>query len=145
MNILFVCTGNTCRSPMAEVIFNSINKNKNNKAFSAGASVVPGSSISLNSALTIKDKLNKDISNRKAQQLQLQHIINSDLLLTMTDNIKLYLQRLYPQHKDKIYTLNEYIGENGDILDPYGGDISIYEKTFDMLLNRIKKLIIKIK
>ena len=47
--------------------------------------------------------------------------------------------------KEKIYTLNEYVGVKGDIIDPYGGNVYIYEKTFFELESSIKLLFAKLK
>ncbi|MBU5590308.1 low molecular weight protein arginine phosphatase [Clostridium sp. MSJ-4] len=145
MNILFVCTGNTCRSCMAEAIFNNMCSDKNIFAESVGFSVVPNSNTSLNSAKMVKDKLSLDISERKAVQLNTQHIEGSDLILTMTSYIKDILRESYPSKKEKIFTLNEYVGVKGDIIDPYGGSIAVYEETFFELKNSIELLINKLK
>ena len=57
MKVLFVCTANTCRSPMAEEIFNKINDDSNIEAKSAGIVIVPGSFVTENSIELIKEEL----------------------------------------------------------------------------------------
>lgn len=145
MNILFVCTGNTCRSCMAEAIFNSINNDSSLKAFSAGVHVVTGSKTSKNSAKVVLDNLKSDISNRASLQLSLEHIEAADLILTMTEKIKDLLQGAFPQFSDKIDTINKFAGVNGDIIDPYGGSIEVYEKTYSSLKESIVLLLGKLK
>lgn len=145
MNILFVCAGNTCRSCMAEAIFNHINSIDSVKAFSAGVSSVKGSRTSKNSAAVVEFNTGLNISNREAVQLTTELVETSDLILTMTYSIKNYLVGILPNHKNKIYVINEYVGVEGEISDPYGGDISIYNKTYKDLKKNIDLLLLKLK
>jgi protein-tyrosine phosphatase len=145
MNILFVCTGNTCRSCMAEAIFNSINDDSSLRAFSAGVHIVTGSKTSKNSAKIVFDNLNSDIADRSAVQLSAEHIQNADLILTMTGRIKELLRSSFPQFSDKIDTINTFIGVDGDVIDPYGGSLEVYEKTYSSLKKSIVLLLAKLK
>jgi protein-tyrosine phosphatase len=145
MRVLFVCTGNTCRSCMAEAIFNDINSNDSIKAYSAGLSIVEGSRTSKNAVSVLKQNCNMDLSERRAIQLTGEHIKESDLVLTMTGRIKSILMDYYPSCKNKIYTLSEYVGINGDINDPYGGSVDVYKETFQNLKNSIFLLLNKLK
>ncbi|MDD3223437.1 MAG: low molecular weight protein arginine phosphatase [Clostridium sp.] len=143
MNILFVCTGNTCRSCMAEVIFNDICDVKDIKAFSAGTNAIVGSKTSNNSALILKKNLNIDISDRKAVNINEATIKNADLILTMTESIAHILKSKYQNLT--VSALNKYVSLSGEIPDPYGQDLDVYQYTFDNLKYSIKLLIKKIK
>ena len=145
MNILFVCAGNTCRSCMAEAIFNHINNIENIKAFSAGVSSVKGSSTSKNSAAVVEFNTGLNIAGRKAVQLTSDMLETSGLILTMTYSIKNYLVGLFPNYKNKIYVLTEYVGVNGEISDPYGGDMSVYNDTYKLLKKNLDLLLLKLK
>lgn len=69
----------------------------------------------------------------------------ADLILTMTTRHKQLLTVQYPEVATKIYTLNEYVyGQSVDVLDPYGGDLAIYEQTYKELTATIEQLVIKL-
>lgn len=145
MQVLFVCTGNTCRSCMAEAIFNNLCTDSRIKAVSAGISIVDGSVTSPNAALALKENLNVDLSHRKAVNLTFDTVKASGLILTMTPGIRDILKNNYPDFKQKIFTINEYVGLEGSIMDPYGGSIHVYRETFKKLKNSILLLLNKLK
>ncbi|WP_251861568.1 low molecular weight protein arginine phosphatase [Clostridium sp. Marseille-Q2269] len=145
MNILFVCTGNTCRSFMAEAIFNHLNHIEDVTAKSAGIAVVPGSVSSSNACKIINEDMNIDLSNREAVQLDEDILDQSDLILTMTYSGKDLLCNLSQDDSSRIFCITEYVGEKGEILDPFGGDIEVYRNTYNQLKNIILLLLKKLK
>lgn len=141
--VLFVCTGNTCRSPMAEAIFNKICKEKNINAKAESAGVyADGSLVSTNAAEAIKE-YNIDISERVSKNINKDMIENTDLILTMSASHKMALNYAFGD-SDKIYTIAEYIGENQDVADPFGGSLEDYKSCRDMLYSMIEKVTEKI-
>ncbi len=135
MNVLFVCTGNTCRSPMAEIVFNETYQKA--KASSRGLFIHRGSLIS---PLT-KAILNREYGyheDREAEELLDLDMGSADLIITMTEAQKQEVKRRYGG--EKVFTLKEMAGEKGDIMDPYGMDEQVYAETF----REIRKLIQKI-
>ena len=113
-------------------------------AKSAGLFTNPSSKTSLNTYLVLKQKYNIDISNRSAIQLNLELIEEADIVLTMTTYMKTYILNEVPQFKNKVFTFNEYIGIGGDVIDPFGGEIDIYFKTFEEVESNVLLLIDKI-
>ncbi|MGG7176933.1 low molecular weight protein arginine phosphatase [Clostridium paraputrificum] len=145
MKILFVCTGNTCRSPIAEAIFNRLNENKKFTVKSAGISIVPGSIATKSSVELVNRELSFDINNREAVQIRKSHLEESNLVLTMTEYSRDFIKEYYPNYKNKTFTLSEYVGVKDEIIDPYGSTISIYEKTYKQIEGLVSLLLSKIK
>lgn len=132
---VFVCTGNTCRSPMAEAIM----KNKGFEAKSAGIFAFPGAPISKEAQDVLKENGIEFDHTAKTFHQQLGEW--ADIILTMTQSHKDYMAKTYPMFTSKLYTLKEYaVGEPGDVMDPFGGTIDTYRSTFrelESLLERV--------
>lgn len=136
--VLFVCTGNTCRSPIAEAILKG-KQLENLEVRSAGTSAITGSEISLNSQLVIMDN---NLEGPKHSTLLTKHEINwATHILTMTASHKHYITNNFPEALGKTYTINEFVDETGDIVDPFGGPIDVYKQTYYELDDKITKMI----
>ena len=142
--LLFVCTGNTCRSPMAEAIFR--HKSNDIEVKSAGVYAMPGSDASPHAKQVLEEK---GISHQHCGQSLTSDLIDwADLILTMTENHKRAIVQTYPLVQERVFTLKEYLAQEGvnnhDIGDPFGGSLETYRQTareletaIDQLLNQL--------
>ena len=153
MNILLVCTGNTCRSAMAEGILNKIISDNNSidkfDILSAGISVFSPTPASENAILALKD-MGINISNHISRQLTDDMINDADIILTMTNSHKLIIENVCNDIECEIYTLMGYAyGNETDVADPYGMDLDTYKKCakeiYNALENAYPKLLNQVK
>ncbi|MDD4375296.1 MAG: low molecular weight protein arginine phosphatase [Clostridia bacterium] len=149
MRIIFVCTGNICRSPMAHhYLEKRLDKRDLGKQIiveSAGTHAYTGSKAT-EYAIKVMKKYDVDMTRHRATKIENIDINNVDYVFCMTENHKKYLENLYPQLKDKTFTLKEFIGEkeNIDIQDPWGCDENTYEKTAKEIVEIVDEQINKI-
>ncbi|WP_251440877.1 low molecular weight protein arginine phosphatase [Veillonella intestinalis] len=139
MNILFVCTGNTCRSPMAEGLLRVMaeKENKDITTLSAGLFTAPGGRVSPYAETAVKDMV--DISMHQSRPLTKALIDAADLILGLSSDHKNVLLRQFPDLKDKIMTLGEWAGTQEDVADPFGGT----QEEYDACAAQIKTLLAK--
>ena len=135
MNVLFICTGNTCRSPMAAALFNKIatEQNLDVRIESAGIFAEDGAPASTEAIIVMKE-YDIDLLGHHAQPINTELLEKSDVILTMTAAHKMLLE----QYADgKVFTLSEYADLDDDIDDPYGGDVEEYKECADELYNTL--------
>lgn len=154
--VTFICTGNTCRSCMAEGIFRAaIQKNNELSAFSTisrGISAYDGDLASSHSIKALKELWDIDISLHSSRMLFEEDILSSYLVLTMTRQHRDSLKKHYQKYSDRIFTLKEYAyGHQNkddselDIRDPYGMPYNEYERCAQDIFKCVEALIEKLK
>ena len=149
--VLFICTGNVCRSPMAEGLFRDLVE-KNDADFnvkSAGVGAQDGQPPSENSVRAMQD-LGIDITSQRSQMLTAELAAEADMIIGMTQGHVEMVNLMYPQAADKTFMLREFDESlplhEREIADPIGGSYEIYclcrnqiREGIDSLLNSIKQ------
>jgi protein-tyrosine-phosphatase len=124
--ILFVCSGNTCRSPMAAAIANAelALRSARFRAESAGLNPVPGSPMTEASKIAL-DEIGVAASRHEARLLTTGHVAAADTIYCMTESLRMAVIRDYPDAASKTHSLDP----DGDIPDPVGKAAEIYSET----------------
>lgn len=133
--ILFVCTGNTCRSPMAAALLSEMAA----KAGLAGTIVIDSAGIAAAEqaasihAQSVMRQSGLALDKHCSKQLTLTLLSTADLVLTMTVSHKRAVASIAAGITGEIYTLAEFAGQTGDIVDPFGGSEAEYRKCAEQL------------
>lgn len=145
MNIIFVCTGNTCRSPLAEVIAKAIfaEKGVDAQVISRGLAAETHSPASYNSR-KCAEEMGLSLEDFTSNQITYEDIEWADIIITMTKMHKEYLQGICDEKGVEIYTLAEAAGEYIDVSDPFGGDIDAYRACAEQIYDYVNKIALKL-
>ncbi|MHB1629966.1 MAG: low molecular weight protein arginine phosphatase [Bacilli bacterium] len=166
IRILYVCTGNTCRSPMAEYITLRLAKeydlSDQIRVSSAGVAALPGAAMAPAAVSALARRGVKNAETHQARRATGDRIANADLILTMSTAHKETLVARYPEARDRIYTLLEYVSSlppstaadahdgrgapnnrsrGFDIADPFGGGDDVYELTATEIEGACRRLL----
>lgn len=149
--IMFVCTGNICRSAMAHQYMQKklydLKKEEEIVVSSCGTSARSGEH-STNYAIEVMKKYNVDMISHRATSMFDTDIENYDLILCMTLQHKYNLLAFYPKLKERVFTLKEYItgtdNKNVDIDDPWGYGKDVYTACAKEIVECVDKLLERI-
>ena len=135
--LIFVCMENTCRSPMAETLYKSMQIGNEIKVTSRGLVVLFPEPMNPKAEIVMNNH-DLHMSGHVTKQFHSHDVDEHTLILTMTMNLKKKVMEEY-NIIDNVYTLKEYAGETGDVCDPYGGTLLEYEECFGELIRLVKK------
>lgn len=133
-SVLFVCTANICRSPLAEALFRDMVSDESGewKVESAGTWALTGEPAAQNSQQVLAER-GLDASEHRARIVSLELLSSFNLILTMEKGHKEALQIEFPAIAERVFTLSEMVGSEFDIHDPIGGPLVEFQATADEL------------
>jgi len=144
--VLFVCSGNSCRSPMAEAFLKKIlaarggnrlsgARGRSYHVMSAGTGVIREGEVNP-LALEVMAEAGLDISAHHSRPLSLSLIAAADRIYTMTERQRASILEMVPEARDRV----ELLDPAGDLLDPAGSDVVAYRECRDRIAALVEKV-----
>ena len=138
-NILVVCVGNICRSPIGEVLLKQQYPDKH--IDSAGLSAVVGSGADAK-ALAVMEEDDVDMSEHVAKQIDEDLVREADLILTMSTTQTKWIEDQWPHCRGKTFRIGYWIDK--DVADPYGHDLSAFDTAKQDIIDSLNQWFNKI-
>jgi len=149
LSILFICTGNTCRSPLAEYLLHSLLEQEKTafkvKVSSAGLHVRDQQIIAAEASRLLDEAKIRHDPRRAAIAVNHKTVSEADLILTMTDDQLRQICLRFPEVTGKTFLLKEYCDlGGGDVEDPIGGSLQKYRQVMEDIGLAVKNLLAKL-
>lgn len=146
--IMFICTGNICRSAMAEAYMKKrVAQEKLEIDVNSSGLYAEDGEAATYLAKEAMQEYDVEIESHRATNTRKSDAANRDILLCATNGHKQLLTQMMPNVKEKIYTIKEYAYgkdcSNPDISDPWGYDITVYRNCAKEIVQAIEKIIEK--
>ncbi len=145
--ILFVCTGNICRSPIAEYLFRALTKEDDEwECGSAGTAAWEGQPASEHAVIALAE-WDIDLTPHRSRRLRTVLADNADRIIVMTHAHRRGILEHWPHLDDRVKTLGEFGPrmQAHDVEDPIGASMEIYRRVRDDIYNCLLNLIISLK
>ena len=133
-NILVVCVGNICRSPMAEALLKQRFPEKNIDSAGVGALVGHGADPA---SIQVMQDENIDLTNHVAKQIDEKMARKADLIFTMSDSQNKWIEERFPFCRGKTFKLGHWNGN--DIADPYKHEMSAFQTAYKDIVRGIEE------
>lgn len=145
--VLFVCTGNTCRSPIAEYLFRKwLGPESGYEVASAGVSASTGERAS-DGAIRALEAKKIDLSGHRSRLLTQAHIDDADLVVVMTEAHKRAVLQRFPRAGSRVVLLNDFspLHRGEDVPDPFGMRADVYRATRDEIEAAMPDLVLHVR
>lgn len=148
MRILFVCTGNTCRSPMCEAYFNHLCRQDGKddlSAVSAGVFAAGGETASAH-AVAVMARYGITMDGFRNRALTADMVEDAGMVVVMTSGHARVVEQRFPAATDKVRFLLEFADRpNADVADPFGGSEAEYRECFRQMKTALDNLFLEFK
>ena len=140
--VLVVCTGNTCRSPMAEGWLKQKLSGKGWRVESAGVAAWGGEPASPEAVEAMRG-VGIDISGHRSQALSNSLVGGANYILAMTEGHRREVVRRWPEAGAKTFLVHDFgLGESRDVGDPAGYPVEVYQHTRDELVHALGEFLL---
>ena len=136
--VIFVCMENICQSPLADLLFKNMKRDEWVLSESRGLIVLFPEPYSAKAGMVAQNH-GYFLENNTAKQLEEEDFSETTLILTMTKDEKQKIINEYTSPQN-VYTIMEFVGASGDIMDPYGGDNELYEMFYASILTWVDRV-----